>query len=114
MVNSMHVRRHDDAPQQPVDARRHDDVAMVEDRHDGGQDRHGKDRQRRRAETADHDQFRTTDEQVLERMVTDGGCAVDVELRMMDLVHAPKKRRRVRQPVEQVSRAVDREHRDDE
>ncbi len=47
-------------------------------------------------------------------MMANGRHAIDIEFRVMDLVHSPQQRRFVQEPMQRVLRQIDQQHRCDE
>ena len=112
-MDAMHVRRHDEPAQDPIDFRGNADVAMVE--HRGGieqdfEDQHGR---RRRPECCDHGELDPGRQQDFNRVKAQARGHVELEVGVMHAMQPPQRRHGVKEDVLQIDREVQEDDRKD-
>src|SRR5262245_27843513 len=113
MMDAMHVRRHDKPAQDPIDLRRHADVAVVEHRGRIEQDLEDQHGRRGCPECCDDGEFDRRRQQDLDRVKTHAGGHVELEVGMMHAMQPPQRGHGVKEDVLEIDREVEDDDRDD-
>ncbi len=112
MVDTVHVGRHDDEPQERIEAARQGDVGVVEERAGVERDLEDEDGERRRAKRGHHAEFQPHREENLGRMEADAGRHVEFQVGMVHPVQPPEERHGMEEHVLEIDREVERENGD--
>ena len=112
VVDAVHVGGDHEQPKHAVDGARQVDIGVVEER--GGVEQHLEQEHRDggRAEGCDHRQLDPHRDQDLDRVKTQAGGGVEVEIGMVHPVQPPEPGNGVEHDVLQVDREVEQQHRD--
>ena len=113
MMDPVHLGRHHDRAQNPVDRLRQKHVSVIEHRGCIEQHLEDQDRQGRRSQSQYHAELDNHGQQDLDRMKPHAGRDIEFEIGMMHPVQAPQRRHGMKQNVLKIDREIKHYHSDD-